>query len=281
MGTARSFGRYLCVCLILTTVLSLFSSGCLYSSIQPRTADLGPQGGTSMGLNVNLYSTADGKVELPSGEIVEGNSGFRSEPVLPFLALFAPVYNSELSFRHAVYNGLEIGALLGLQQIGMEMRVAALDEDRGAPFSLAPSMALNYRPFTDTTSVWIRGGFDVSRRIGSVAPFIDVYVSHGPESHLFSSDDFETEPCSSDDWEFCGLQITRTETRLTGAIGIALFRDGSNYDYMTLAISPHYTISTGDDDEIVCENCEHDPGVVSLSEDYGIHFTFGISGLLD
>ena len=69
---------------------------------------------------MNLYSTASGRVELASGETVDGNSGFRSEPVLPVLALFMPVYNSELSIRRAVYDGLELGGLLGLQQVGLE-----------------------------------------------------------------------------------------------------------------------------------------------------------------
>ena len=263
-------------------ILPLSLMACVHGAIQPRTADLAAPGESALDLNFNVYGFANGELTMNADppwnedETVEVQSGLRGQPIVLILAIFLPMYNSEFVFRRGIFDRFEIGAILGLQQFGIENRVALLDENSSEPFSAALSAGAFYRPFMDPKAVWFRAGLDVSRRFGRVAPLLNFYVSHGPETHLLSADEFD-ESCPDDEFVSCGLVLTRGETRLNGAIGVSLYPKEDSDIGITFAMSPYYTLWADDRSELSCSNCNETPDVTGLTEDWGMTFTVGFS----
>ena len=255
--------------------LSLVLVGCVHGALQPRTADLAAPGDSALDLNFNVYTFASGDAEV-GREPVEVRSGLRGQAIVPILAVFLPAYNSEIEFRRGLLDRFEIGAILGLQQFGFEMRAALLDEDLAQPLSSALSVGAFYRPFMDPTAIWLRAGLDLSRRFANFAPLLNIYVSHGPEAHLLSADAFD-DMCPEDEFVSCGLVMTRMETRLDGAVGIAMYPGDDSDVGITFSVAPYYTLWADDRNELSCPNCTYTPEVTNLDEDWGVTFNVGFS----
>jgi len=229
--------------------------------------------------NLNVYTFAEATASVPLGpmageELVETESGLRGQPIVPVVALFAPAINTEVGLQFGLLKGLELGTVLGLQHFGTEFRTGMTLKS----FSLAASAGVFYRPLADPSTVWLRAGIDMSVDLGSITPLVNAYLSNGPETHLLDEELFGDETCQEDDFVNCSVTLTRRETRLTGAIGVGIRPAGRDMKII-VGVVPHVTLWADDRHDVACNDCDEGttPQITSLTEDWGMTFTLGIS----
>lgn len=254
--------------------------GCFNAGIQPRTGDLVRAGSITAGGTMTVAGFAPGSYDLKSGGESSGNSAQTAQfhILMEMFAYF--IQNAQGFIRWAPIDGLELGGSVGVQQQSIDIRGALLDEDTGAPFSVALSATAAWRPIYDVASDWYSLGFDVSRRFGSVAPLLDVYVSYGDERHAVALDADDSGGCNGFGDPGCGeysagsiLVARRDELRLRFAVGAAF--EVEDDAWMTVAVVPYWTAWAGEPHELICENCAAGIVPTRFVEEWGIYLTLG------
>lgn len=259
----------------LAIVCALLAPGCYYGAIQPRTAELAPPGALRGALDLPIYAHASALVTPTDGPRTRSNSGLRGQPIVPIVAPLAPVANLALTGRLGLVPGLELGAILGMQQLGMELRTG-LQEGR---LALSASFGGLYRPLDDPTSVLLRAGIDLSYRAGAAgraSPLLNFMISNGPEAHLLDGERLGY--CGSDDFVACSVVLTRRETRLSVAAGIA-FAPGEKHDSrVVLSVVPYVTLWADPEHRTSCTSCTDggDPQIDRFEENWGGYVTLGV-----
>lgn len=266
--------------LLLVVLVVPLLGGCFNAGIQPRTGDLAQGGTVTAGGTFVIAGYAPGTFRSADGGSSTGDSAQRA--VTDFLSAMFGYFLWEVTgaVRWAPVDGLEVGGSLGIQQQALELRGALLDEDRGAPISLAVSGMAAWRPIYDLHAGWYAVGLDVSRRFGVVAPLIDVYVSYGAERHAIRLDADQDPGCGSFGDPGCGeygpgrhLVSLRDEVRLTFAAGASI-EVGDNA-WLTFAVSPYWIAWAADPGALTCFGCDQFIDPVDFDESWGIHFTIG------
>ncbi len=264
--------RTLCA---LAVACALLAPGCYYGAIQPRTAELAPPGALRGALDLPIYAHASALVTPADGPPTRSSSGLRGQPIVPLVAPFVPVANLAVSGRLGLLPGLELGAVLGMQQLGLELRTG-LQEGR---LAVSASFGGLYRPLDDPTSVLVRAGLDLSFRAGSagrVSPLLNLMFSNGPEAHLLDGE--RLGECGTDDFVACSVVLTRRESRLSVAAGVA-FAPGEEHDSrVVLAVVPYVTLWADREHRTSCTSCTEggDPDIDRFEESWGGYVTLGV-----
>lgn len=292
----------------VATLLALGSAGCFNSGIQPRTADLVPQGKFGGGGSYTVATVAPGAFLLADGREDKGNSGPRGQ-VHPITYLGFYLMSTQLVLRYGVADGVELSAVGGAQQVGLEVRTRVLDEHARSPVSLTLGFAGMARPLARPVEPWVSAGFDLSRGFGKAVPLFNAAVSYGPERHtILVGKDFAM-PCAGFGGAGCGEYapaatyfVVRRELRLNLALGVA-YRDGdyvheprfagffaddpatlaarpTHYErkppgaIVTFAIAP-YAVLWSQQADIGCDACAVKP--VAFRESFGASLVIGVN----
>ncbi|EYF03196.1 hypothetical protein [Chondromyces apiculatus] len=230
----------------VTALTGVFLGGVTACSpaMAPRTGDLAPEGRFALNAAVAAWSFGTGTVGAPEGRPPEERPRESTGGMeLPgdgstFDTVVAVAGMWDFGVRYGLLSWVEVGASVGFQRLGGELRFGVLDEDRGDPLSVALSGGGYYSAVG--RGPWGRAGVDMSLRLGSVAPLLDVYVSHGASTHSALVDLPGDEDCPEEaPFMACGeLRSTRwNETRLSAALG-AGFSTGKDVA-ITVGVVPH------------------------------------------
>jgi len=247
-------------------------------AISPRTGDTTPAGKVGWNVHAALWNFGWGHFKRPSGSEKSVSMGgmeiYPEDSTLPWV-MSAGFGNFEAGVRYGVTRWFEVGASLGFQRAGGEVRFAVLDEDNGDAVSLALGAGGAY------TSVghgpWARAGADLSIRLGSVAPLLNLYVSHGATYHSAYLDVPGDEDCPFEaPWQPCGLLLGALsyQTRLTGALGVAISPErGEKAGAVILALVPHVVLWSSDPERVLHTSRREVP-----YQDAGLHIMVGGQG---
>lgn len=241
--------------------------------MQPRTADLTHKGEWASSLDWAGYTLAPGEVDTVAGDHVDGVYGMRHfpHPMVAFMML--PFLSGVAQVSAGVSDRMELSGILGIQELGAEVRYALLDEDSGDRVSLSASSAVVYRPLQVRGSdvkfaryPGARAGLELSHRGKKVTPFADLAVSFAPENYGQLLPERLSPDCGSFGEEGCGeygpprqFLISRDEVRLTGGFGLS-FENGSRNPYKDssgafhLALVPYVTLWSGKE-RMTCMGC--------------------------
>jgi hypothetical protein len=225
--------------------------GCTAPVVYPRSADLLDAGRGRLRVAGNFVgiATTSARVESESGasDTFSDLSASRARSNFPDLDwLFGPVLSLEGGVDLSL--GLcEVGGLLSLLRVGAELRCGLLQEDRGAPFSVAASGAYLYPvDVGDLYSMKDRGGFragiDSSFRIGNWGPLIGAYVDHGTQRRVLMDSNLP-KPDSLFGNQAGEIVALRDEWRLAVPLGATFYgpRGGAS-----IALLTEYTLSARD-----------------------------------
>ena len=140
---------------ITTAILGALLSGCAPAATV-RTADVLAPGGFGGGVVIVPAAWHHGVGTLDDNGLkqdVVGNGAQRAPRELSTAELMAFAYGSSMAWqlRLGVAPRVELGVSAGLGQLGGELRVAAMDEDRGHKVSLAPALSV-------ASVNWVGGG---------------------------------------------------------------------------------------------------------------------------
>lgn len=151
------------------SVLMVMLVGCMPAATV-RTADVLAPGGLGGGMTAAVGGWSFGTSTLEEdGETVQvtgnGARSLGSPSTTGGIVSYAYAAAMAWGFRAGVAPGVELGVQYGFGRLGLEARVAALDEDRGAPLSLAPAVMVAREPWHGgDVPLWWRVGADASRR---------------------------------------------------------------------------------------------------------------------
>lgn len=123
----------------------------------------------------------------------------------------------EFDLRYGLSDRVEMGAFLGMQRVGGEIRAAPLSERADHPFSIATSFGVAYEALGD--GPFMRAGVDVSKRWGRFAPFVNAYVSRAFTSHGAHVGD---DPCPPEGYPgtVCGVGVNELQDELRVSFGV-------------------------------------------------------------
>ena len=288
--------------LLLSLALSLALSGCFTAGVLPRTGDISEPGQVHINANFTVATIERGDVQFESGSTYERNTGTRYLPH-PLGWLIIHYLNSVAAFRWAATDDIEFGFILGVQEQGLELRYGLLDEDRGAPLSIAASIAPVYRPMMRSDTLGVRAQLDFSsRRIGRAVPLLNLAVSYGPEAHASGVPGAEANQCGSFGDPGCSeygpgqqLSFLRQEVRVTTVLGLAIQQRDNEYrtecnaageclpseyvSYLTgtaviVSVAPYFT-PWSELTEVDCLGCSTRP--VDLDADFGVHLNVSVA----
>jgi hypothetical protein len=131
----------------VAAALCCLVSGCTAPIVYPRSADLLDGGRTRFRLGVNAVGVAptSARVELEPGTstTISGLSASRAHVGSSWSWILEPLVSPERGFDVSL-DLCETGGLLSFVRIGAELRCGVLQQDSGAPFSLAASSAYLY-----------------------------------------------------------------------------------------------------------------------------------------
>lgn len=186
----------------------------------------------------NLLAVAPSSATLLSGDEEQTKSGdyadawtaYRSRSARPGVDAVASMFlSTEGQLAYGLFEGCELGGHLGLMRIGMEIRCAPLDQDTGAPLAAALSLGIaqqmNLTP-VDTkryrAGQELRAGLDISKRIGDLAPLVNVNLGYLPQYREIqgSLPAFDNQEWGGDQGD---INVVRDELRLSVPVGVALF----------------------------------------------------------
>jgi hypothetical protein len=161
-----------------------------------------------------------------------------------FRRLIQPFVSGELGLAWSPFGVCEGGITLGLPRAGIELRCGVLDEQRGDPFALALSVAAAHQLLFVPLSNEARAGLDVSVRVGSIKPLLDVYIGHGPHQWVIA--DSRLPPFQAQEWNFGSghveISSQRTEWTLSVPMGIALAPTGQP-NMVVLGVVPQFILA--------------------------------------
>ena len=261
----------------LLLALPLAAAACS-PAIAPRTGDTAPPGEVAWSLHAALWNFGWGHFEPGSGEHIPASTGgsdtYPEKQTIP-LFMSAGFGNYEVGVRYGVRRWLELGASLGFQRVGGEVRFAVLDEDADDTVSLALGAGGYYTAVGD--GPWGRAGLDLSVRLGHLAaPLFNLYVSHGAAYHTAYLDVPGDDDCPFEaPWQPCGLLLGAfsNETRLTASLGIAIPVGKEKEGAITFGLVPHFVLWSSKPELVLNEG----RGEV-LEHDAGLHIMFGAQG---
>lgn len=185
----------------------------------------------------------------------------------------------------------ELGVFYGFTRLGGELRLAALDEDRGSPLSLAPSAGVAWMPW-EGGGWWGRVGFDVSRRLGDarVVPLAGLYLSHGPQRYRHRigkawggpitncQEGWPGTPCGTRNPHSTGrVAVMARATRLSAPLGVALQEPQTGFSWQ-VALLPHVDLRS-DVSSLRCEGCREGVTPQDFREVVGAALMTGITFL--
>jgi hypothetical protein len=292
----------------------LLLCGCFAVGVEPRSADLAEPGRIGGAGTFSVMGVAPSEADV---QTTDGRSGVNDEVVAmraathPLIVIGSVVYNTQGRFRVGVVRGVELGVDAGLQQLGGEVRVAVLDEDRGAPVSLALGGGSAWRPFMSVALPWTQVGLQLSSRVGSITPLVNLHASWGPETHALFLDESFSRECSGFGDEGCGefapptnLQIHRAEMRLHLPIGLSYTVSELRYDHdedfeaffeedyvprslhhdapsgpiVTFAVTPYAIVYADGIEDVECVGCSY-ATATALRARFGGTLTIGVRSL--
>ena len=257
-----------------SVLLSLFAAEATACApvAAPRTANTLPAGDFGGGVRMAGWAFGSGRLAGPGGEqrTYTGGADVPQEKGGFSYVLSGLPWEGEL--RYGLSRWAEVGASVGFQRLGGELRVAVVDEDIGHPLSVAVSSGGYYSAVGDGP-LW-RFGVDSSLRLGPVAPLLGLYLSRGATYHSANLDLPGDEDCPSEGWpgSQCGVKIAASswETRLSAPLGLAITT--GEYDTMAIVIGavPHLVLGATEPSRDTDERPE------IVHHDMGLHIVVGI-----
>jgi hypothetical protein len=246
-------------------------------AIAPRTGDTAPAGKAGWSVHAVLWNFGWGHFEQGSGQETPASTGgadiYPEEDTIPTF-MSAGFGNYEVGVRYGVNRWLELGASLGFQRVGGEVRFAVLDEDDRDTVSLALGAGGYYTAVGH--GPWGRAGLDLSIRLRDLAPLFNLYVSHGAAYHTAYLDVPGDDDCPFEaPWQPCGVLLGAfsKETRLTAALGVAIGAGREKEGAFTVGLAPHWVLWSSKPERVLNEG----RGEV-LQHDAGIHIILGGQG---
>ncbi|MDC0740068.1 hypothetical protein [Polyangium mundeleinium] len=247
-------------------------------AIAPRTGDTTPAGQFGWSVHATLWNFGTGHFERGNAEDESVSTGgadiYPETETFPwFMSAGFSVY--DVSLRYGVNRWFELGASLGFQRLGGEARFAVLDEDNGDPVSMALGAGGYYSAIGH--GPWGRAGFDLSIRLGRVAPLFNLYVSHGATYNSAYLDLPGDDDCPEEaPWQPCGqLQgVLWNETRLSAALGVAFAvgKEEGKQGAFTFGLVPHLVLHSFGEERALGTWGE------DLRHDAGLHIVIGGQG---
>lgn len=269
-----------CLWPILVAYLWVGGTACFNSGVTPRTADLLDPGEIGGGFNFTVLTYAPGKITLDDGDIVTGNSGKRAI-IHPLSWLVIHGINSQGWFRVGLPAGFEVGATIGGQQLGGELRYALLDEDAGAPVSLVIGGSAMWRVASKISAPWLGFNVDLSRRFERYTSIFNIALTCGPEDHAMRLSEAQNSDCGALGDEGCSAYgpprhyiVSQRELRLATPIGVGIKNRDTGGDFI-VSLVPYFNLwSDHDGATMECWGCsQYTP--VAFEERWGVHLTFG------
>lgn len=216
-------------CALLGLLLVLMANACAAPLVYPRSAELAEagkfrlRGGTTAGL---VFKQADVVIDgrqLEAYDVVAARDRSNGFPAVDWLGA---VISHELAVD-ASMGWCEAGSLLSFVRVGAELRCAVLDEDLGAPFSVAASVAALYQfsiaGLEGDPNPWgsWRAGIDTSVRMTGMTPLLGIYVDHGQQRRELLDDDVLGGSHGDFVYNRHTVVVIRDEWRLASPIGVS------------------------------------------------------------
>ena len=272
---------------MFVVIFCCVSVGCIRTGVRPRTAELSRHKAVRLDYTLAPSTRADSTISYrkngsPDMQQKMGDSGWRERPSLPaFLSGFL-FFNGAISFGYGLKEWLELQVELGVQEQGLGVRMALLNERLwSSPFSLAASARASYRPFEDVTQIGGQLGFDLSKSFdrGHVfTPFINVYATYGPESYTLGFD----EKCGGPGQSNCKValgrpdqffHIIRSELRLDMGFGAKIRVHKDRGFYLLATFMPYIILWNREPKKQVCIGCSGIQ-IDSFQQNWGYHVAF-------
>lgn len=272
-------------------VFAVFLTGCFHTSAQSRLGDVVAAGHVSAGVQVDVASLAFGEVD---GETQWWGARSYQHPLM---MMAFPMFMSQGFLNVGLGNNIEIGATLGVQELGGELRYGLtqqpVDGDDG--ISAAISVGAGWRPFMVDDFPHMQAGIDISKRYDTLAPHVNLYVTYGPQFNVTSGPSFD---CKSFSQPGCGeyspskqYGAARRELRLQTAVGLTILTreavytrlangdyayvegdyDGNTFD---IGIAPWFTLDRQNVDGCFSGNCELFIPWAGDTPEFGAHLLF-------
>lgn len=268
-----------------------------------RTADVLAPGGLGGGMTAAGFGYGFGTSTLDdNGTITEvsGNSARSFSSASTAGGVVAYGYSAAMawSFRAGVLPGVELGGHFGFGRLGLEARFAALDEDRGAPFSLAPGVMGAREPWHEGAPLWWRVGADASRRRHLHdreyrTPAVGLWVSGGGErqlQHMLGKDygypitdcveGWPGTPCGTRDPHTKGrVQVTRDEVVLSVPVSVSrqsMSRKGGMS--LTAGLVPQVMLWSSPVRGLACSGCREGVTPLDFAERVQVTLEVSITG---
>jgi hypothetical protein len=238
----------------------------------PRTANTLPEGKLGGGFRMAGWAFGSGRLAGSEGEQRAYTGGADVPQETNGFSYVMSGLPWEADLRYGLARWAEVGASVGFQRLGGELRLAVLDEDVGHPLSVAASAGGYYSAVGDGP-LW-RLGVDSSVRFDRVAPLLGLYLSRGASYHSALLDVPGDEDCPKEGWpgSRCGIYLAATswETRLSAPLGLAI--DTGEYETMAVVLGavPHLVIHASEPRSVTGER----PEVVH--HDMGLHIVAGV-----
>jgi hypothetical protein len=217
---------------------TLGATSCAVPVGPARTGEVVDAGRIRLRGTWNLLAVAPSRATLlsgneertQSGEYADAWTAYRSRSARPGVDAVASVFLSvEGQLAYGIFERCELGGQIGLMRVGMEVRCAPLDQDTGAPLAVALSLGIaqqmNLNPVDADryhAGQELRAGLDISKRIGDLAPLVNVNLGYLPQYREIqgSLPAFQREEWAGDQGD---INVVRNELRLSVPVGIALF----------------------------------------------------------
>ena len=279
----------------------LWLTGCMPAATV-RTADVLAPGGVSGGMTWATFAWGAGTSTVEDGGAVvevSGNSARSFGELSSGGSTVAYAYAAAMAWdlRVGVAPRVELGAQYGFGRIGLETRIAALDEDLGASFSLAPGVLVARQPWQDGAPWFWRLGADVSRRRhwknhDYLTPAVGLWVSGG-ERHLQHMlgraygypitdcvEGWPGTPCGTPDPHTRGrVEVERDEITVSMPVSLSLqtltHKGGGG---LTLGLVPQYAVWASTPRITGCTGCRQDVTPLDYRERWMVTVDFGFAG---
>lgn len=283
-------------------ILALMT-GCMPAA-HVRTADVLAPGGVGGGFTTAAAGYGFGTATLDDGGdvvAVSGNSArsFGDPDAVGGVVAYAYAAAMSWSFRVGVAPGVELGGQYGFGRAGLELRAAALDEDRGAPLSLAPGVMVAVEPWHAGAPLWWRVGADASRRRHLHGheyrtPAAGLWLSGGGErqlTHMLGKaygypitdciEGWPGTPCGTADPHTKGrVNAARDEVVLSAPVSWSrqsMSRDGGLS--VTVGLVPQVALWASAPRELRCDGCRGDVAVLGFSERAQVTLEVALTGV--
>lgn len=162
---------------------------------------------------------------------------------------FSPLLSVELGGAYGLADGLELGGVIGMTRVGVELRTGVLGRHPAQLVALALSAGVAKQVFLAPRGIEWRGGVDLSLRLGALRPLVNVYLGYVPSRQVVTLPDLAGESTldrQGDDLPDAVIDQVRDELRLSVPIGVAIggHDDGDAAHVVTLVLIPEVVLAT-------------------------------------